>query len=313
VIARIACVVGLGLFCSSAVESQDSPRVQVGMSVRPDTVTVGDPFVVRVRLRLPAGARVTFPQPPDTTGPVQGLDPVVLRDTVVGSEAEFNAAYRLAAWDVGSFEVGLGELLVRIDGVERRIPMTSARVIVRTVLPADSTLHTPKPPRPPMDIPVSNWWKWLLALLAIAAVGVAIWLWRRWRNRPRPPVIVDPLVEAEQSFARIESLGLLDAGERGRYVTLMAGVVREYLARRIGTPESLTSTELVSELRRSGRIPLQKLAPLLTEVDLIKFARYQVASDRARHLAEESRSIVLEVHQLTEPPPAELAGRGRAA
>ena len=45
-------------------------------------------------------------------------------------------------------------------------------------------------------------------------------------------MIVDPFAHAKAEFQRIEALGLLDAGERGRYVALMIDVLRDYLAAR---------------------------------------------------------------------------------
>lgn len=286
-------------------------RVQLGTAVRPETVTVGDPFVAVLRVRVPAGATVDFPPPPDTSGPVQALDPVSIRDTVLGAESEYTATYRLAAWDVGTLPVPLGELLVRQQGVERRVSLAALQVQVRSVLPADSTKHVPKPARPPVEVPVSQWWKWLLALLAAALLGALAWWWHRRRNRPRPVPVPDPLAAAEQEFSRVEALGLLEAGERGRYVALMVDVVRDYLARRAGTPVSLTSAELVAALRRNGRVPLDRLAPLLTEADLVKFARYQVGPDRAAHLGDEARAVVQAAHAATEPAPQQPPGPSR--
>lgn len=291
-------------------------RIQVGTRVAPDTVTVGDPFVVLVRVRVAAGATVDFPQPPDTSGPVQPLDPLVLRDTVIGGETDYTATYRLAGWDVGQLPIALEDLVVRQNGEERRVAMGELSVFVRSVLPADTAQRDPKPARPPIDLPVSNWWKWLAAILAALLLAALVWYWRRRRNRARPPVVIDPLKAAEEEFARVESLGLVDAGERGRYVALMVDVVRDYLARRVGTPASLTGNELTAVLRRRGKVPLDRLAPLLTETDLVKFARYQVTADRARHLASEARAVVRQAHEATQPPPEIAATEqpaGRAA
>lgn len=293
-------------------------RVQLGTRVVPDTVTVGDPFAVLVRVRVAAGATVDFPPPPDSSGPVQALDPVSIRDTVIGDVTEYAATYRLAAWDVvdGGLPIQLTEVLIRERGVERRVSLAALRVFVRTVLPADSALRVPKPARQPLDVPVSSWWKWLAALIAAILLAAIVWWWRRWRNRPRPVPVADPLRTAEEAFARVESLGLLEAGERGRYVALMEDVVRDYLAHRVGAPASLTSTELLTLLRRRARVPLDRLAPLLTEADLVKFARYQIGADRARHLAAEARAVVTQAHEATMPPPEDATPRsapGRAA
>ncbi|MDP9266320.1 MAG: hypothetical protein M3O91_09435, partial [Chloroflexota bacterium] len=70
-------------------------------------------------------------------------------------------------------------------------------------------------------------------------------------------------------------------------------VLRDYLAARI--PEaarSLTTTELLEALRADAPVPLPRLAPVLLEADLIKYANRAVSTERARELAGESRAIV---------------------
>jgi hypothetical protein len=139
----------------------------------------------------------------------------------------------------------------------------------------------------------------LLGLLALALLALLLWWWlRRRRHRPGPPPI-DALQHAEREFARVERLGLLGAGERGRFVALMVEVLRDYLALRVpGAAPSLTSSELVRHLRTRRTMPVQRLATLLGEADLVKFARRPVTAERARELGQEARAIVHEVEQI---------------
>ena len=62
-----------------------------------------------------------------------------------------------------------------------------------------------------------------------------------------------------------------------------------------GAPPSLTSTELLRALQSSGEVPVARLAPVLAESDLVKFARRPVTAERAREMAREVREIVREV------------------
>src|SRR4029077_18027233 len=99
----------------------------------------------------------------------------------------------------------------------------------------------------------------------------------RFRRRRKPPpaigIPVDPYERAEQEFARVEKLGLVEAGERGRYVALMVEVLRDYLAARYPSANlALTSTELVAVLRGERAIPYERVRRLLEEADLVKFA-----------------------------------------
>jgi hypothetical protein len=125
--------------------------------------------------------------------------------------------------------------------------------------------------------------------LLAALLGIwRIWIW--YRNRRNAPL--DPYDEAQQEFARIEAMRLVDAGEGEQHATLMSDVMREYLARRIPEIErSHTSSELVAA---SGRIhsAASGLGELLWRTDLIKFARIGLAPDEATSLGATARSIV---------------------
>ncbi len=269
-------------------------RVQMGVGVTPDTVTVGEHFLVTVRVRAPLGARVEFPAAPDTGGSIEAVDP--RRVDVVDDSAyhEERALYRLAAWDTGSVATTLGDVVVTAEGEVQRAPVGAVRVFVRSVLPADTALRVPKPAR---DIAAWRrpWWHWLVAGLAAAAlIGVLLWWWlRRRRRRRRAAPDIDPFVWANEAFARIDALRLLDAGEAGRYVTLHADVLREYLARRIGVARrSLTTSEVSAVLAGREEIPQIRLATLLGESDLVKFAQQPVSVGRAREVGSEARTMV---------------------
>ena len=280
--------------------SQDSvlPRVQRGITVQPETVTVGQHFRVAVRVRAPRGAAIAFPPEPDTTGPIDAVDPRLLRATSDTGATDQTAVYRLAAWDTGSLALPLTDAVVTLGGVQRTVPLADAQVYVRSVLPPDTSKHVPKPPRGIIAAPTA-WWPWLVALLAVAALLALFtwWWWRRRRTGAGSAAEPDnALARAEREFMRIDALGLLEAGERGRFVALNIEVLRDYLAVRFDdAPRSLTSTELLIALRGRPVVPLGRLGPLLSEADLIKFAGRPVTSERARQLASETRAIVRDI------------------
>jgi hypothetical protein len=119
---------------------------------------------------------------------------------------------------------------------------------------------------------------------------------------------VDPYEHAEAEFERIEALGLIEVGERGRYVTLMVEVLRDYLAARHADASlALTSTELQRAVRALATVPQDRLMRLLTDADLIKFARRPVSSERAREIGREARAVVTREHEASQPAPQAAA------
>jgi hypothetical protein len=290
------------LFATVSSGAQQIP-VKAGVTAAPDSVRIGDSFRVTVGIRAPRGATIQFPRTMDSAASVQSLDPVVVRTSADTTATEQYADYRVAAWDVGAQAIRLAEILVRVNGVERRVAVAGS-VFVRSVLPADSAQRIPKPPRPLFEFSAFPWWLWALIVAAVIAIGLLIWWWiHRRRRMPKPVVVVDPFVHAESEFQRIEALGLIDAGERGRYVTLMVEVLRDYLAaRHTEASLALTSTELHRAVREVTSVPQDRLTRLLTDADLIKFARRPVSSERAREIGREARAIVAKEHEASQQP-----------
>jgi hypothetical protein len=299
-----AAVCAGALDAQAPAPSQDDQIVRYGITKSKDTVTVGEPFEIRVRVRAPADASLRFPDNPDTSGTVQGRDPRVIETADSVNALDQTAVYRVAAWDIGTQPVRLADAVVTWPGGERNIVLDGVAVFVRTVLPEDSTLHVPKPARPLWETRAFPWWL-LAALLAAIAIGVLIWWWLRRRRKPRAPVVVDPYVRAQREFNRLEAMGLVDAGERTRFVALAIEVLRDYIAARYPDASlALTSRELVAVMRRHPMVPLEQLSKVLHEADLAKFAAWSLTEERARSLAKEARALVEHEHRASQPKQA---------
>lgn len=300
---RLAVPVLAGALCAPALFASAllSQSVQYGVTQSHDTVTVGQPFEIRVRVRAPAGATIQFPENPDTAGTIQARDPRTIYTSDSVQTLDQMASYYVAAWDVDSQTVRLADVVITHEGVATRVPLDAVTVFVRSVLPADSALRVPKPARPLWETRPFPWW--LLALVVAAlALGFLLWWWLRRRRRPPAPVVVDPYVRAIRELNRIDAMGLVDAGERTRFVALVVEVLRDYLAARYGDATlALTSRELVAVLRRNPHIPHERLSRALHEADLAKFARFGLTEERARSLARDAREIVEHEHQASQP------------
>jgi hypothetical protein len=274
--------------------------LQATVRILPDTVVIGAPFRVLIRVRAPRGLTVQFPPGPDSGGAIEALDPRTVEagrgDSVM---SEVTATYRLAAWDLGQQSLVLGSLVTRGPSGASPIPLGDLSVFVASTLPASPAARRPRPARP-LFADDNPWWKqWEVALAALAALAT-LWLILRHlrRTRRRPTVPVGPYAVAEREFANLDHLALLEAGERGRYVALLAEIVRTYLTRRLGHASlSETTTELVAELRADTRVPVERLCTLLIETDLVKFARAPVPIDRPRSLGTEARAVVAEIER----------------
>ncbi|HEX9085500.1 MAG TPA: hypothetical protein VF836_12250, partial [Gemmatimonadaceae bacterium] len=277
--------IALLLLQAIAPQASQNPRaelpVQMGYRVNPDTVIIGQPFNLFIKVLAPKGVRFEFPPGPDTTTS-NGIRPIELRGekvvTMLGDTAV--ALYHLVAWDIGTQPLRFPDVRVTFEGQERRPTLGGASVFVKSVLPADTSLRIPKPARPLIVLPVINWLLWLGLLAAAIALVLLWWAWRRWRNRPKAPV--DPYAHAQQEFARIDARHLLEDGQRAEYFAAMVDVAREYLAARVpGVRRSDTTSELLRAMKPGGGVEMD-LAGLLEQAVLVKFARADVSLEEAR-------------------------------
>jgi membrane protein implicated in regulation of membrane protease activity len=289
--------------------------VQMGYRVSPDTVIIGQPFNLFVKIAAPMGVRFEFPAGPDTAMQ-NGVRPIELRGEKVVSMLGDTAValYHLVAWDVGVQPLRISDVRATLGGAERRLPLSGASVFVKSVLPADTLLRIPKPPRPLIVLPVFNWWPWLALAAAIIAAILLWWAWRRYRNRPK--AAVDPYVRAQREFERIERVGLLESDHGPEYLALIVDVAREYLAARVpGVRRSDTTSELLRTMQPHDGVEAE-LPRLLERADLVKFAGENLPRDEAREAGLAVRAIVDHVEARLNPesePAKKMATRERAA
>lgn len=309
---------GLLLLQAAVPQSVQAPPsllpVQMGYSVSPDTVVIGQPFDLFIKVRAPTGVRFEFPAGPDTATQ-NGIRPIELRGeklvAMLGDTAV--ALYHLVAWDIGVQPLRFTDVRVTSGGQERRLPLGDAFVFVKSVLPTDKDLRIPKPARPLIVLPTFDWMRWLAILAALIAAALAWWAWRRYRNRPKPPI--DPYAHAQEEFARIERQRLLEEGRYAEYFAAMVDVTREYLASRVpGVRRSNTTSELLRAMQPRDGIEAE-LPRLLERGDLVKFAGVDSSPEEAREAGRALRAIVdhVEARLNPESEPAKRAAAGAAA
>lgn len=284
-----------GVFAQS-VQVPAKP-MRIGAAVSPDTVQVGDPFILTVTVEVPAGARVTWPTPSDSGAPVSMRSDVRVTGTENGAVRRETAEYDMAVWQVGAVTVAIPDVKVSVNGQETIVPFEAPSLFVKTVLPGDTSLHVPKPGKDLLPRIVPWWELWWPALLLLALLLLA-WLLIRSRKKKILAAAFDPFARAEHDFQRLDRLALNEAGEQGRFVALAIEVMRTYLSIRIPAASlALTSDELLAAVAEDSRVPTQQLTPLLVEGDAIKFGRVPVTGAHARELALEARSVVSAVEQ----------------
>ncbi len=301
----LAVLLWAALGTSAAAQGPADTLGRVTARVIPDTVTVGQPFVVSLRAIPPKGRQAIPPAVPDTGGLVEPLDPA----NVTRRGDTLSVRYRLIAWEPGVLTIPLGPVLMRLDSNEVSVPL-DVRVVVASVLPPEAANRVPRNAR---DLfPVSarwweRWWQWMLVLLASVA---AVYLFERWRRRQRAPVseTVSALAVAEAAFGRLDARRLPDAGEGGRHVALAAEIVRQYLA--MVEPSlaiALTNAELLEAVAPIPGMPDRQLALVLDLVDRVRFSGTRADDATVQRVAGMARELVRDVDRVRAAMAAQAA------
>jgi hypothetical protein len=286
---------------SASAQNTVERAALVSATVVPETVTVGQPFSVRIRVRAPKFATIHFPAVPDTADAIEAVDPRAMEDAGDDELIDRTAVYRLVAWDVGARTPHFANVTVGEGGTDQQYAVTLPAVTVKSLLPADSAERVPKNARDPVA-PPGVLWKFLL--LGTLLLVVLAWYW--WRRRKRRALRrapeLEPFAAAVSSFRALDELGLPAAGETGRHVIASVDVLRGYLARRFpDVRESLTPQEVERVLAESDLPVLpDRLASLLQRESSLRFARAGVTADEALTLGRESQAIVRDIQKAYE-------------
>jgi hypothetical protein len=216
--------VSLWMQVQAAQPAGQSGNVDVRATFQPETVTIGQHFIVKVVAHAPASVvdELIFPNTTDTSqtqGAISAFAVLQRHDVPApGGYVDVTVTYSLVPWVVGKIAMGdvvVGKRHIKIPGM----------VTVASVLPRDSVAKAkalPKPLRelliePPLYkriIRAVHKKSYLTAIIigVLALVALIAWiLWRRSRQ-----VEVDTGVSpewVEHEFQRVESLHLLDRGE----------------------------------------------------------------------------------------------------
>ena len=119
-------------------------------------------------------------------------------------------------------------------------------------------------------------------------------------------------MRAQQEFARIEALHLLEDGQYTEYFVAMVDVAREYLAARVpGVRRSDTTSELLRAMQPREGVE-SELPRLLEVADLVKFARGETTLAESKHAGTALREVVDHVEARLNPESA-VAKRMAAA
>lgn len=258
-----------------------APRARVTASIDSAVVEMGSRAVITVTVSdaARAGHIVDLPEPQSTVGDLDIVS--VTADTLpAGLEYKIQIqAYTPGVVTLAPFRYAEGTDTAESDIVTLKVNPVELDSLT-TINPMVSI--TAAPSRWYDWIPV--WVLWVLLGVAVAAIGLCLWLIYRKHGTLIPRVVkpVDPYVEAMDALARLRDRKLAETGHEKEYYTSLVDILRRYLDRRFGiNAMEMSSTQILSSLHDNpetrGNQP--RIRQILELADFVKFAKVRPMPD----------------------------------
>lgn len=154
----------------------------------------------------------------------------------------------------------------------------------------------------------SNWWIYLLILIAIAGVGYLIYFLLKKHKKPVEEKIVyaTPIEKATAHLKTLEKKSLVERGEVKEYYSELTDIARTYIEEAIEIPAMESTTdELISAFKIAivkKKLSLtdetiKNLEKVLKQADLVKFAKskpleFEIADDKIK-----IEKTIFKIHQ----------------
>jgi hypothetical protein len=301
---KISCLIFFVAVCSvnQYVLAQGKPGVSVKTSVDRNRITLGEPFVMELKLQYPEKTGLTkIPVMPDSLQHFDVLEEMKVDTAVNSGLIIITKRYRMTSFDSGhwaipAFTVSAGKLISKSDtlGIDvMTVPLEgNSYNDIREIIEVDAE---------PFD------WKRMVAIgITVLVVLLGLWYFLKNRKKPKPlPAEFDsklsPLEQALQSLKKLREENAMEKGEAKKFYSGIYDTLRVYLLRQHKLPVmSSTTSDVLLKLKGDylDTDELAGLAAVLRIADAVKFAKYPSSSGEASASIDRVEKIIRNLNQL---------------
>lgn len=325
------CLAVLAFFAAPVFRASAEPPL-VSVSMKPDSILIGDHVSLRIEVRKDMMQVVDFPVfDKEQKGGVRIIKDLPL-DTLEaeGRMQRLVKEYILTSFNAGSYNLEGLKLLYIDKNIMDTLILDDMRLLVATfdVDTANTTIFDIKVP---MDAPlmVDEFKGYVIAGILIAAVLAAL-VWvvasviargkRKDSEGGKPKPKISPHVRAIKELERLHNQKLWQNNKHKLYYTHLTDIVRAYLEGRYGVGAmEMTSDEIIAAVSGLGLTDrdFDALSDMLRTSDLVKFAKFVPDAEynekvyyNAYYFIEDTKEIVEEVKEseVTEIQPENVSG-----
>ena len=263
--------------------------ITVSASFDTSRIFIGDQINFSVSINQPDGMRLEFPLFTDTL--VKNIDilsgPRTDSAKISSGRIKITEKYLVTSFDSGTYRVDPVFIELKdARGVKRFYSDYSYLKVLRTqAAPSDTSMKIfdiVKPYKAPLTLG-----EIMPYILAALIAGALIWFTIRFlkKFKKEKKISSEPVIKEPAHVIAFRELGLLKTenlwqrDETKRYYTRLTEILRQYLENRFGVYSlELTTSETLDTLVRTGfkkDESYSRLKSVLTEADLVKFAKYK--------------------------------------
>jgi hypothetical protein len=255
---------------------------QVKTEIDTTKIRIGEQINYKIKVEADSSALVVFPEG-QTFMPLEAVEALKIDTTKKDANFLLSRIYKLTQFDSGSYTIPRQKVIIN----EKAFFTDSLRVDVN-MIEIDTTKQKLFDIKPIIEVEKtgSNWWKWLLGILAAIALVAFLLYWFIWRKKPLTEeeeiALLPPYDRAKLALQKLDESQYLMRAEVKDYYSELTFIIRKYLDEKV-YDRALESTtdELISRLqllKDGNQVDLSKdsitnIESILKRADLVKFAK----------------------------------------
>ena len=291
----------IGLYLSIVVTFVQAQTISVSASTDTTDYLVGDYIQYNIEVVTNKNIQLLQPTFPDSLSQLELIsveEPVIIEDD---NSKTINYGFILAGFDSISATIPLVVIEYRSaeDTLYKRIACDSLTVNIHTV--AVSKAEEIKDVKSPILIPFDWIWLFLWIILAVIAVIVGKYLYKKYKLKKSEEPIKKRLVKIPAHVTAIKALNYLEKeqlwqkGFVKEYHSRITEIIRTYFEERFNLAAmELTTTESMLQLSNiKEAVNISDLTfNFLTNADLVKFAKFQPLESVNNEMMTQANDIV---------------------
>ena len=229
------------------------------------------------------------------------------KDTIINAENSrwWIGVYEITAWDSGFYNIEgppikLSNATFHFPVIELRADLVKAKKGQAIYDIKESFAEIPTEPFSIKKFTKNNWW-WMLILIALG-IGTFYYFRKKTNQQSRKPAMELTLTELTlQAIETLEKSRLWEKQKTKEHFIELSLLIRSYLSERftINLLEKTTyETKLLLQQKRLDDRTIETIILLLTESDMVKFAKSQPEEIAILKIDQHARDIVLATRKL---------------